>query len=65
MNNVIQGAVFKKCPLFWDATAEVWQLVIDVSGQPIGHAFKVDALSDCLTVENGPICCPEMMVTTK
>ena len=40
-------------------------VVTDVSGQPIGHAFKGDAPSDCLAVENGPICCPEMTVTTR
>ena len=41
-----------------------WQLVTDVSGQRIGPILKGQAVQEgCLTLEYGPVCCPETSVT--
>ena len=41
-----------------------WQLVTDVSGQRICPILKGQAVQEgCLTLEYGPVCCPETSVT--
>jgi len=42
-----------------------WQLVTEILGQPIGPIFTskaVQSVSDFLTLEDGPIDCPETSV---
>ena len=45
-----------------------WLLCTDVSGQPIGPIFKGQAVQalflECLALEDRPIGCPEISVTT-
>jgi len=43
--------------LFWEFTSVIWELVTDVSGQPIGPIFVINPL------KMGPIGCPETSVT--